>query len=217
MAGFSSVEFGPDGSDTLTLPVFALDGKRYEIELWDGDGPERKMIARLPYQKECIWNTYQEETWKLPVRLKGVRSLCFVMREKIHLKGFVFERQPRLTRWIDAGEADGVWGDSFRREGGSVLDIGNNVTLKFASLDLGAGGKRRLKLRGYTDLKENPVALRIMDAEGNESVAMLPFMGGGAEEQAFDIALPAGVCDLSFVFLPGCRFDFHAFRLEALS
>ncbi len=213
MAGFSNVDFGPDGSDTLTLPVFALDGKRYEIELWDGDGPDRKMIARLPYQKECIWNTYQEETWKLPERLKGVRCLCFVMREKIHLKGFVFERQPRLSRWIDAGEADGVWGDSFRREGGSVLDIGNNVTLKFVSLDFCAGGKRRLTLRGHTGLKENPVVLRIMDAEGNESVAMLPFMGG-AEEQAFDITVPAGVCDLSFVFLPGCSFDFRAFRAE---
>ena len=215
MAGFSDVDFGPDGSDTLTLPVFALDGKRYEIELWDGDGPDRKLIARLPYQKECIWNTYQEETWKLPKRLKGVCSLCFVMREKIHLKGFVFERQPRLSRWIEAGEADGVWGDSFRREGGSVLDIGNNVTLKFASLDFGAGGKRRLTLRGHTDLKENPVTLRIVNAGGNETVAMLPFMGGGAGEQAFDIAVPAGVCDFSFVFLPGCRFDFHAFRVEA--
>ncbi len=217
MAGFSSVDLGPDGSDTLTLPVFALDGKRYEIELWDGDGPDRKLIARLPYQKECIWNTYQEETWKLPARLRGVHSLCFVMREKIHLKGFVFERQPRLSRWIAAGEADGVWGDSFRREGESVLDIGNNVTLKFAALDLGSGGKRRLKLRGHTDLKENPVALRIMDAAGNENVAMLPFKGNGEGEQTFDIALPAGVCDLSFVFLPGCRFDFHAFRLDTFS
>ena len=34
-AGFSHVDFGPVGSDTLILPVFALDGGRYEIGLWE--------------------------------------------------------------------------------------------------------------------------------------------------------------------------------------
>ncbi len=215
MAGFSLVDFGPDGSDTVTLPVFALDSREYVIEMWDGDGPDRRRIADLHYQKKSIWNVYQEETWRLPVRLRGVHSLCFVMREKIHLKGFVFERQPRLSRWIAAGEADRVYGDLFRREGEAVLDIGNNVTLSYEGLDFGAGGTRVLTLRGRTDLEENPVGVHVTDAQGKESVAMLPFKGGdGIREQSFPVAVPAGECSVSFVFLPGCRFDLYAFRLE---
>ena len=33
-------------------------------------------------------------------------------------------------------------------------------------------------------------------------------------EQRFDIPLLKGVNDVSFVFLPGSRFDFYSFRFE---
>ena len=169
----------------------------------------------LRYRKPSIWNVYQEETWKLPVRLRGEHTLCFTMRNKVHLKGFVFERQPRLSRWVAAGEADSVYGDTFQREGDAVLGIGNNVSLVFGALDFGKGGPRRLTLRGATDLAETTVSLRFRDGSGEQSAAILPFKGG-REEQAFIVTVPGGLCEMSFVFLPGSRFDFYAFRLEEI-
>ena len=36
VAGFGHVDFGPVGSDEITIPVFALNGELYRIGLWDG-------------------------------------------------------------------------------------------------------------------------------------------------------------------------------------
>ena len=217
MVGFSGLDFGRDGSDEITLPVFALDDKEYHIELTDGDprrGGER--LALLDYQKKSIWNVYQEETWKLPKRLKGVHTLCFSMTEKIHLKGFRFTAQPRASRYVCAGEADRIYGDSFRRDGDAVRDIGNNVSLVFEEMRFGKGGEAELVLDAATPLESNPVALRIRDADGGETVTMLFFEGRdhGRGQRTFPVTLPAGSGDLSFVFLPGCRFDFFGFRIE---
>ena len=96
MAGFTRVDFGPAGSDEITLPVFALDSEEHRIQLWLGDpraGGER--LCELRYQKPSRWNVYQPQTWRLPKRISGVQTLCFAMNEKIHLKGFSFTRQSR--------------------------------------------------------------------------------------------------------------------------
>ncbi len=217
MAGFSNVDFGRDGSDEVTLPVFALDDREYRIALWDGaPGAGGKQITALRYQKKSVWNVYQEETWRLPVRLKGIHTLCFSMEEKIHLKGFCFTRQSRSERPVCAGEADRIYGDHFRKDGDAVLDIGNNVTVAFEAMDFGGGGRAFLNLEGATPLESNPVALRLRGPDGTEQVAMLPFEGRDHLRgwRRFPVTLPAGRGEMSFVFLPGCRFDFYGFRLE---
>ena len=121
MAGFSRVDFGKTGSDTLVLPVFALDDRMYEIELFDGD-PEQggRLIQVLRYCKPSIWNEYQEESYHLPERLTGIHCLCFRMKAKVHLKGFRFVQGTRAFDRIAAGEADSIYGDSFRKEGNEV-------------------------------------------------------------------------------------------------
>ena len=215
MAGFSHVDFGPAGSDEITLPVFALSGDRYELTLWDGDprkGGEK--LAVLPYQKPSIWNTYQPETYKLPKRLTGLRTLCFSMTEKVHLKGFSFTRQSRAWLQIRAGEADEIYGDDFTRDGEAVRNIGNNVTLAFRGMDFEAGGAVRLTLAGATQLETCAVNVRVTDAAGGQSTQMCAFRGGGGETQSFSLTVPAGVCEVDFVFLPGAQFDFESFRFQ---
>ncbi|MBR1822585.1 MAG: glycoside hydrolase family 2, partial [Clostridia bacterium] len=215
MAGFSNVDFGPVGSDEITIPVFALDGSAYEIALYRGD-PRKggELLAKLPYQKPCIWNTYQPDTWKLPARLTGVQTLCFVMDRKIHLKGFSFARLSRAWLALRAGEADAVYGDSFVRDDGAVRDIGNNVSLVFGGMDFESGGRARLNISGHTPLAANPIQVRIVDARGEIAVQECLFRGGAPGEQQFELAVPTGVCTVTFVFLPGCRFDFESFRFE---
>ena len=211
--GFSRVDFGRAGSDRLTLPIFALDGREYLIDLWDGV-PDRggEKLMTLTYQKPSIWNTYQDETWQLPRLLRGVHTLCFGMTEKVHLKGFVFERSLRPFRINHAGEADEIYGDSFRRDGAAVMDIGNNVTLSFDEMDFGPGGRFTLLLSGYTAHDSVPVMVRFSDGTGQDRTVTCPFVHRDRPDvQAFKVDAPAGVVRVSFVFLPGSHFDFGSF------
>lgn len=213
-AGFRSVDFGPAGSDTLILPIFALNGEMYRIGLWDGiPGQGGRKICDLPYQKPSIWNTYQEETYHLPEALTGVHTLCFSLDCKIHLKGFRFERQSRAYRFNAAGSADTVYGDSFTRDGGAVRGIGNNVTLSFQAMDFGAAKTACLRIIGATPLPENAIHVRVTGADGRQLTALCLFRGG-EREQTFEVAAPGGLCTVDFVFLPGSSFDFEGFRFE---
>lgn len=212
-AGFSNVDFGPEGSDEITLPVFALNDDLYNLKLWDGvPGQGGKLICELPYQKKSIWNTYQPETWRLPFALRGVHTLCFSLDCKIHLKGFSFTRQSRALRYNPAGEADRLYGDSFIKEGNAVKQIGNNVTLSFQAMDFGGGGKYRLILDGATALPVNTVSLRIVNEQGETAVHTCDFQQSAWGEQSFTVDAPKGLCEVSFVFLPGSSFDFYGFR-----
>ncbi|MBO7663469.1 MAG: DUF4982 domain-containing protein [Clostridia bacterium] len=215
MAGFSRVDFGPTGSDELVLPIFALNGDRYEIELFDGD-PRcgGRLIDTLIYQKPSIWNTYQEETYHLPEILRGLHTLCFRMREKVHLKGFRFIRMLRGDQWLAAGEADEVYGDEFTRSGSSVVGIGNNVTLVFRDMDFGTCQDRLLTIAGQTPLEKTTISVRLTDAQGETRSELAEFRGTEKGKQSFAMSVPSGLCQVSFVFLPGSRFDFDGFRFD---
>ena len=215
-AGFSRVDFGPVGSDEVTLPIFALDGSLYQITLWDGF-PDRggRRITTLQYQKPCRWNVYQPETYQLPEVLRGLHDLCFSMDQKAHLKGFQFTRQSRAFRWNDAAEADRIYGDSFRKDGPTVRGIGNNVTLEFAHMDFERGGDMRLVIRGQTPLQVNAVHVRVIGGDGRECLSQCPFRQcDQSEDQRFPVHVPQGRCTVLFVFLPGSQFDFEGFRFE---
>ena len=214
-AGFAHVDFGPAGSDEITLPIFALNDDLYTVKLWDGvpnDGG--RLIAELPYQKKSIWNVYQAETYRLPEALRGVHTLVFSMTQKIHLKGFSFARQSRALRYNRALDADQLYGDSFVRDGEAVKEIGNNVTLAYENMEFPQAGTARLVLDGATELETNTVSLRITGPGGETASATCPFRRSARGEQAFPVDVPAGSCTVSFVFLPGSKFDFYGFRFE---
>lgn len=213
MAGFSQVDFGPDGSDEITLPIFALDSGYYELEMYLGSPDEgAPLFAKLPYQKPSRWNVYQSETYKLPRRITGMQTICFVMYKKIHLKGFSFTRQSRAFMALDAVDADHIYGDSFERSGSSIVGIGNNVSLVFERMDFGSCRDAMLQIRGSTPLAQHPITVRIQNADGEESTQIAGFCGNGGGVQTFELHTPGGLCTVTFVFLPGSRFDFAGFQ-----
>ena len=214
--GFTNVDFGPEGSDEITLPIFALNDELYRLKLWDGaPGEGGKLICELPYQKKSIWNTYQAETWRLPTALRGVHALFFSLDSKIHLKGFSFTKQSRAFRYNRAGEADQLYGDSYIKEETAVKRIGNNVTLTFEAMDFGKGGAYQLILDGATPLPVNTVSLRIVNERGETAVNTCAFQKSERGEQTFALDAPKGLCAVSFVFLPGSSFDFYGFRFAS--
>ena len=215
MIGFSRVDFGKTGSDRITADIFALNDDPYDMELWasSGKAPARR-IALLHYHKPSIWNVYQPETWILPERLTGLQTLYFTMKDKVHMKGFVFEKQTGAYLPHRAGDADSIYGDCFRKEGGSVREIGNNVTLSWTEMDFGKAGEVLLEIEGRTVLPVNTITVRIRNEQGEETISAAEFTGEGPERQQFRISVPEGNSTVSFVFLPGSSFDFMSFRFE---
>ncbi|HHU82412.1 MAG TPA: DUF4982 domain-containing protein, partial [Firmicutes bacterium] len=131
--GFRNLDFGPVGSDTITIPIFTLSNEPYSLQIWEGMPGEEgsSLLADVIYQKESKYNHYQAETYLLPKRLRGLTSLCFVTRQKMHIKGFSFAKPERAFMQIAAGDADQIYGDSYQVKGKAVEGIGNNVTLEF--------------------------------------------------------------------------------------
>lgn len=209
--GFRNLDFGTYGSDEICLPVFALSGDAYEIKVYEGMPGEghAELIGDFIYQKPSIWNTYQEETYRLSRRLKGVTDLCFAFYNKVHLKGFTFLEKNRAFEKLTAGECDSIYGDCFRKDGTTVREIGNNVTLEFHKMNFGETGARTITVCGSTPLEKNTIILRFVSS-GEEKQQVLEFEGT-EKCCTFSIEPVFGVQDIRFVFLPGSNFDFEWF------
>lgn len=206
--GFRNLDFGSYGSDYVMLPIFALTEDPYEIGIYEGMPEEGgEFLGTYTYQKPKQWNVYQEAFFRLPKRLRGITELCFVLKAKVHIKGFRFHKYNRAWQQLPAGECDAVYGDSFRRDGNRIREIGNNVTLIFEQLDFGETGAGEIVICGSTPLEKNTILLKFSDGEKEES-RMLEFEGG-KREQSFPLGRICGIQTVSFVFLPGSRFDFH--------
>ncbi|QUC68071.1 glycoside hydrolase family 2 TIM barrel-domain containing protein [Aristaeella hokkaidonensis] len=213
MIGFSRVDFGKTGSDTVTADIFALNDDPYDLEMWTcGMNGTEHLTAVLHYEKKSIWNVYQPETWKLPERLTGLQTMKFRMKDKVHMKGFVFEKQLNAYIPHTAGSAEQLYGDCFERSGSAVTHIGNNVTLTWTDMDFGGEAEVTLEIEGETPLDLNTISIRIVNKEGKEYDTAAGFSGKGGTRQRFSVRVPEGSCTVSFVFLPGSAFDFRSFR-----
>jgi len=208
--GFRDIDFGPYGSDEIILPIFALTDDPYEIQIYEGIPEEGgELIADVIYQKPKMWNVYQEAVYKLNKRLKGVTGICFVVKEKLHIKGFRFKKYNRAWQQVPVTECDRIYGDSFERQEEAICKIGNNVTIEFENLEFGDQGAGKLILCGSTPLEKNTIIVRFI-SDGKEERQMLEF-AGGQETQEFVLKPVYGTKTVSFVFLPGSSFDFRWF------
>ena len=214
-AVFENLDFGEFGSDEITIPVFALDGAEYEIELWEGV-PLRGgvLLDTLHYQKPSIWNVYQEETWKLPKRLKGVTTLAFMLRgKKVHIKGFSFKKQEKAFSTLFAAECDAAYGDSFNKEAEAITGIGNNVTLVFEKMNFGEKGAGGVEICSRSPLKVNTVHIQFTTKEGTVSRRILEISGTEEyQNQHFEMEPLEGEGKIEFIFLPGTNFDMKSCR-----
>jgi len=111
-------------------------------------------------------------------------------------------------------QADEVYGDSFTRMAEGVFGIGNNVSLVYENMDFGDAKKALLTIDGCTPLSENPVTIRCQNEAGETVTALAQFKGTVRGKQTFPVEVLQGVCKVSFVFLPGCQFDFYGFKFD---
>ena len=211
---YENLDFGRDGSDTVELPIFELAGEPTTIRFWKGlpYGPDSKLIGERIYHRPKMWNVYQLETFQLDERLTGLATFGIELQNKIHLKGFRFHKQSRAWDPIRAVDCDMIYGDSFQRQPETICEIGNNVSLVFQSLDFGEKGCCGVTVRGRSDLENNTIHLSFQGAESQQRRILEFHCQPEWGSQTFRFEPVYGMQDVTFLFLPGCRFDFDSFQ-----
>lgn len=209
---YSDIDFGKTGSQLISLSV----GTCFDmpVEVWEGTPDDGKLICRVDFGNNGHWCGFAGQDFALAERLTGVRTISVVIDSRVIFGGFSFVPIERAydTNWV--GEADSVYGDDYRIDGRRVADIGNNVIINYEGLDFGEGGSEALIISGETGNPMNQIQLRYTPAGGAQKTVLLEFQQDGGREQRFDIPKLSGVNDVSFVFMPGSRFDFDWFRFE---
>ncbi len=214
---YESMDFGDFGSDEITLAIFANDNDPHRIRIYEGEadgnasGEPGELVGEIAYQKPGIWEVFQPETFTLPRRLHGVTNLTIVSEDKFFLKEFCFTRQEKAYARLSV-LTDGVtYGDSFVRTADAIEQIGNNVSLEFNDMDFGTNESDSIVICGRTPLHQNTIQLRFSNGE----TQVLPFpYSEEYREIRFPIQNVTGEQKVTFVFLPGCNFDFKWFRFE---
>lgn len=209
---YSDIDFGKTGSQIISLSV----GTCFDmpVEVWEGTPDDGKLICRVDFGNNGHWCGFAGQDFALAERLTGVRTISVVIDSRVIFGGFSFVPIERAydTNWV--GEADSVYGDDYRIDGRRVADIGNNVIINYEGLDFGEDGSEALIISGETGNPMNQIQLRYTPAGGAQKTVLLEFQQDGGKEQRFDIPKLSGVNDVSFVFMPGSRFDFDWFRFE---
>ena len=218
-AGFENIDFGPLGSDEITIDVFNLDSDPLDIHIWEGEPGKKggQLISTVRYHKPSIWNTYQPETFHLDKKLKGIKTLSFQLGRKAHIRGFYFRCPEKAFMRLFAGQCDNASGDSFKRNFREITSIGNNVSITFRDMDFGDKGTNKIVITGRTSLPFNTIQIRFCcHKTGEESIQLVEFRGNQDNtsyiEQEFTLERVTGKQDIHFVFLPGSRFDFLSFQ-----
>ena len=207
--GFEQVDFGDYGSDEITVPIFSLDSDPLPLEIWKGmKGEENsELLASVIYQKPTIWNTYQEETFRLNRRVKGRTTICFVVNKKVHIKGFVFKKVERAFQKLYGTDCDSIYGDTFSYHNTSIVSIGNNVTIEFNALDFGLNGVTCISVYGKSLTVCNSIQLRVI-TENETYQELLVFQYSGTSiEREYTLPHITGITTVQLIFLPGCNFN----------
>ncbi len=224
---FDKVDFGNDGADSIHLPIFSFD-LELPVEVWDGkpgcgttreegapDAGTGECLGKFTYRHESIYNTFSENVFTLSKRLYGVHTISIVLPTELVIHGFYFDKTLKALSKIRALDANDIVGDTFTRTPQAVEGIGNNVNLDFAHMDFADHQATKLTICGKSNTDNNTINLKIFASDGSVRTDVIEFAHTqDYEEKTFNLAPITGSNKVSFVFLPGCNFDFKWFRFE---
>ena len=212
--GFAGLDFGDYGSDEVTLPVNYWADNAIPVEIWEGMPEEEgsELLLSAHYQAKLVWGAFQPNTFKLPRRLKGITTVCFVFHNRTNWKGFEFKRYEKAYEKLGIKDNDQIYGDSFTIAEDAVENIGNNVTIEFGNMDFGDTGLTKLVLCGRSNNRSNTINIRFGNEQGStKQIVEFPYSKEYAERE-FVLEAVTGIQRVSFEFLPGSNFDFKWFQ-----
>jgi beta-galactosidase len=211
--GFRGFDFGDYGSDEVTLPICFWSNDPIPVEIWEGvpGEPGAAQLLAATYQADWIWATFLPNIFKLPRRLKGITTVCFVFYHKLNLQGIRFTYTEKALERLKAVDNNRIYGDSYTITREAIEHIGNNSSIEFDGMDFGEEGVTKLVIcgRSHTD---NTIHLHFDSEEGSASQSVeFPYTEEYTEKE-FILTRVTGKQKVSFVFLPGCNFDFEGFH-----
>ena len=211
---FDKVDFGTEGADTIHIPIFSFD-EELPFEIWEGNpyAEGSECLVKATYKAPSSYNTYTENVYTLPKRLFGVHKLGFAFTTGLYFHGFYFDQTKKALSKLRALDANVVAGDSFTKTAKAVEHIGNNVNLDFENMDFGEEGATKITICGKSNTENNSINIKFFDKDGNSTTQLIEFTHTDSyQEKTFDLEKIAGKGKISFVFLPGCNFDFEWFK-----
>ncbi len=208
---YKNIDFGTTGSQTIALSIGACCDA--PVEIWEGTPENGEPIAKIVFKNNGLWNSFKASEFELAKRLTGVKSISVVIDKKIIFGGFSFNEINRAADVNFTAECDGIYGDEYKITGRSITGIGNNVIINYNSVDFGEKGVNAIVIHGSTENDKNAVQFRFTPKDGDQNNVFLYFEKSDSERR-FEIPELKGIYDISFVFLPGSKFDFDWFRFE---
>ena len=211
---FDRVDFGKDGSDSFSIPIFSFDTE-LDFEIWEGnpdDGSGKKLMD-CHYSSPSIYNTYQSNSYVLPRRLFGLKTISLAFKSALSVQGIIFEKSAKAYSKLCALDCNSVFGDSFVRGDDAVTGIGNNVVLEFDSMDFGDDKASSITVYGCSHV-DNTIHVKFSGPDGDVNRILEFGKTDSYEEKVFPIEGVSGMNRVSFVFLPGSNFDFKWFRFN---
>lgn len=211
---YTDVDFGRAGSSKMKIGVGNSTNADVEIEVWNGipnEGGRLVDTLRIPHNNR--WDGFDIIDAPLSELFKGISTVTFGIKNYCIFGGFEFEKPNEAFALISAADNDGVYGDDFAVNGSRIENIGNNVVIEFKGMDFGSGAAS-VTVIGRTLNEVNTIQLRTNDGSGQRT-QLLEFANSSEYvSRTFAIDKLCGVNDVSFVFLPGSKFDFEAFQFS---
>jgi len=214
--GFDGLDFGEYGSDEITVSIFANTNDPQPIRFYEGmPGTEGStLLYEGVYHKQSKWQVFQPETYRLNKKLKGLTTLSVQTEDSLELGGFVFTKVNPAFAVNCVAENKNIYGDSFTVLEDRVEHIGNNVSIQYADMDFGEEGIHQITICGRTTLEKNTIHVRFDNGtEKHNEIVEFP-SENEYTEHTFSLSEVKGVQQVSFIFLPGCDFDFSWFRFS---
>ncbi len=211
---YKNVDFGRTGCDTMLLHIGACFD--VDVEVWaDLDDEENAVqLDTMRFNDNKHWCGFAGQSFAVP-RIQGIHDISVIISAGVIFGGFEFTEIARAFDTNYTAQADSIYGDEYKIADRSVVGIGNNVIINYDALDFGENGATAVTIRGITANPSNQVQLRYTPEGGEQSSVLLEFMNSAEiSEQRFDIPKLTGKNDISFVFLPGTKFDFEWFKFE---
>lgn len=207
---YGPFDFGTFGTDTVTIPIFETESQPVDLTFIEGKTKSKPgtILCTGRYDKKMIWDQYQEETFKLPKRLKGVTTFTIqVTDRKLHIGGLTFHKLEKAWTTLAASDIDRIYGDAFCRTDDAITEIGNNVTIEYTDMDFGDETSAVIEITGRSPIAKNTIHVRTSNGT-EEALNIAEFTySEDYTTKCFPVNVLSGSQTVTLLFLPGSNFD----------
>lgn len=210
---FENIDLKDYGSDEIHLPIFSFENE-IPLEIYLGEyNSKSKCLYKGTYKAKSIYNTYQENVFKLSEKLKDTFTITFVFHcsSRFSVRGFYFTKKNKAYSRLSALDNSRITGDTFNIEKDAITSIGNNVCIEYSNMDF-TDGFSHIKICGKSNNATTSIHIMFTE-EDNNSFQLIEIPGSNDyKEYSFPLKSKRYSGTVSFLFLPGSDFDLKYFE-----